>query len=104
MPQISSGLGSNIEIVWDGAEYLMAWTFRGLIRGMRLGYDGTPIDLVPFDVPTDSSATHLALTTTRDGFVIAYGRADSTNGGAERAFVRTLTRLPEAPRRRVAGR
>jgi hypothetical protein len=107
-PGLSNPQDGDIRIAWDGTEYLVSWIAAGLgapgkIQGIRLRYDATPIDAQPFDIAADSVTTSLSLTTTAYGFAIAYSRADLTNGGKPRAFVRALERLP-APRRRAVGR
>jgi hypothetical protein len=98
----------NVAVAWDGGEYLVAWIAPrhqelGQIQGLRLRADGVPIDQQPFDISPDSVAADIALIAVPAGFAIAYSRADATNAGKLRAFVRTLDRLPQ-PRRRAAGR
>jgi hypothetical protein len=106
---LPNGPEGDIKIAWDGTEYLVAWMAAGSgapgkIQGIRLRYDATPIDAQPFDISPDSATTSLSLAPTEHGFVIAYSRADDTNGGVPRAFMRTLERLPSPPRRRAVGR
>ena len=99
----------NVAVAWDGSEYLVAWIAPrhqalGQIRGLRLRADGVPIDQQPFDLSPDSAAADIALIAIPEGFAIAYSRADATNAGELRAFVRTLDRLPQPSRRRAVGR
>ncbi len=108
-PQPLSEISSdgNVAIAWDGSEYLVAFIAPrnqtpGQIKGIRLRADGTPIDAVPFNISADGAFAEISLVPTVEGFAIAYSRADATNGGALRAFVRTLERIQQ--RRRSASR
>ena len=108
---LSVSAQGEVAIAWDGSEYLVAWVAApnppnlGRVRGLRLRYDGTSIDAAPFDISTsDSAARHVSIAATSSGFVIAYSRADDSSGGAQRAFARTLQRIPQPSRRRAALR
>jgi hypothetical protein len=101
----------NAEIVWNGSEYVVVWreltpgvnSFSYKLLGIRLDVDLRPIDSAPFEVSSGPGPGHPAsLITTPSGVLIAYSRADDANGGAPRAFVRTLARQPVTRNRAVA--
>ena len=77
MPRVNLAETRDIEIAWDGSEYLVVWIAStaahntGPVRGIRLRYDGTPIDAAPFDILPAATASTLSLAVTSDGFLIA---------------------------------
>ena len=109
---IATENAAEVEIVWNGNEYVVAWsgTTRGepfpRIRAIRLDASATPIDAAPFFVsPPGATRDRPSISVTQSGVEIAYSRIEDTNGGAPRAFVRSLDRLPPVTgRRRAAGR
>lgn len=103
---------SSVEIAWNGSEYVLVWLERiaeggkgYIVKAIRLDEGLRRIDPEPFEV-TSGPAPLLPpwLITTPGGVLIAYSRADDANGGAPRAFMRALERIPKPPHRRAVGR
>lgn len=113
VPLNSTDGARNIEIVWSGSEYVLVWrqptagvnSFSYKLMAIRLDADLRPIDSAPFEVSSGPGTEHAAsLVTVPSGVLIAYSRADDANGGAPRAFMRTLDRISTSPHRRAVGR
>lgn len=90
------------DIVWNGSEYVVVWSGQngGPIGGIRLDRQGNPLDGAPFMIAEGSNElSRPSIAVTDDGVIIAYTRAAVENGGAPRAFTRTLPRLSPVARR-----
>ena len=85
---------SEVEVVWDGAEFVIAWSTGDRIRAMRFDLNGQLLDASPFDIsPPGATADRPSFAVTSTGVDIAYTRFDEQAGGAARAFVRSLDRV-----------
>jgi len=96
---------AHIDLAWNGSEFVVVWTTYdgGPIRAMRLDTRGNALDSVPIEIAAEGSNAYSqpSIAVTDGGVIIAYTRAARENGGAPRAFTRTLERLPApVPRRR----
>jgi hypothetical protein len=112
--RLNSESSARFALAWNGSEYVLAWTERTYasdandvrLRAMRVSPAGQPLDAEPFDVATGASGTfEPSIAVTESGVLIAYSKADTTYGGAPRAYARTLDRLlplPVPPRRQSA--
>jgi hypothetical protein len=89
------------EIVWNGAEYVVAWRDGTAIRAIRLDAELRLIDAAPFDIAQNAAASEVSMIATATGVTIAYSRMD---GGIARVFTRTLDRAGAETRRRAIGR
>ena len=95
-------------MVWDGTEYVLAWTellpshtYR--VRAIRLNETAVALDAAPFDITVAGASPDTpSLVVTESGVLIGYSRADSDSGGAPRAYTRTLDRAVQIPRRSSA--
>jgi len=94
---------ANVAIAWNGSEYVLVWTARnaGPIRAMRLDVNGQPLDSEPFEIARQGSISQPSIAATDGGVIIVYSRPAPENGGAPRAFTRTLDALPPVPRRQA---
>jgi hypothetical protein len=91
---------SEIEAVWNGGEFIVAWSDGNRIRAMRFDINGQSLDATPFDIsPPGATTDRPSFAVTSTGVDIAYTRFDENSGGVARAFVRTLDRLSHIPRR-----
>jgi hypothetical protein len=103
----SSEYDTRTALGWDGAGFVLVWTepnplFPVKLRAMRLSRDGAVID-EPFDIATGIVPSTPSVVRTPSGVLVAYSRVDQAGGGAPRAFVRAIDRLPLPPRRRGVG-
>ena len=112
LPRVIAGGGvMEVEIAWNGSEYVVAWSSttanepQPRIRAIRLDASAKPLDDAPFVVsPLGAIRDRPSISVTESGVDIAYSRIEDANGGAPRAFVRSLDRLPPViVRRRSAG-
>ena len=106
LPQTNTPGPADIDLAWNGSEFVAVWTTYngGPIRAMRLDARGNALDSVPIEIAAEGSNLYSqpSIAVTDDGVIIAYTRAARENGGAPRAFMRTLERLPPlVPRRRA---
>ena len=95
----------EVEAVWDGAEFVIAWSGGDRIRAVRFDINGQPLDASPFEIsPPGATSDRPSFAVTSTGVDVAYTRYDGHAGGASRAFVRTLDRLPPLIPRRASVR
>lgn len=85
-------------VAWNGAEYVVTWTDKGLVRAIRLDRLLQPLDDAPFDVAAGNSPT---VAESNEGVVIAYLRAEDD---IPRLYTRTLDRIGTVVRRASASR
>ena len=90
---------TEIEALWNGSEYVVAWSGRAdgevvrRILAMRFDSNGLPLDATPLAIsPPGATMDKPSLAATGAGADIAYSRYDDSNGGAPRAYVRSLDR------------
>jgi hypothetical protein len=112
IPRATTDGPSTAEIAWNGSEYVLVWLERiaeggrgYTVKAIRLDERLQRLDLAPFEV-TSGPVPLLPpwLIATPTGVLITYSRADDANGGAPRAFMRALERIPKPPHRRAVGR
>lgn len=100
---IAEPLGvSAAAVAWNGAEYVVVWTtlHGGPIHAMRLDTNGQLLDNAPFEIaPSGSTTASPSIAPVAGGVIIGYSRATAENGGAPRAFTRTLDAIARVPRR-----
>jgi hypothetical protein len=109
VPQTWYGPWTNLDIAWNGSEYVLAWNdifAGGKLMAIRVRANMERIDDYPIELASNlDEFTTPAVARTPAGVVIAYSRRESP-GGPLRAFARQVDRLPSPgpPRRRVTGR
>lgn len=101
VPRAKTDNATDAEIVWNGAEYVVAWRDGGAIRAVRLDAELHLIDPSPFDVANDAAPSEVSMVVTSSGVTIAYSRIDA---GTARLFTRTIDRSGVETRRRAIGR
>jgi len=93
----------RVELAWDGQSYLVAWTTpvsppTAKIHGLRLSFNGLPLDSQPFDLASDASSD-FSLIALPTGFAMGYSLQAGTT---QRAYMRTIDRPPLPGRHRPA--